>query len=660
MNDSQLSATGFNLLDAKNNPPGGAAGEPANPVLDEPAAQGRSLLDQSLGVYAADFPDPGAHRHDPALSAMAELAAHKDAETPMSMGLFGGHGAGKSSALARLVSGAVALSGAAEETGEASSFRPSLVAVRIEAGDGAAEPSAYIASQIYDALAKSAGEGAPFASLAREAMASLQDVHAVAREAADQLALSRQRLEAERRGLEETAGRRARLAETVLFQTPGARVDNYARAHRGKIESQLRAFGFDGDLIAIWKEFVRETAERNVAEKFGFCAQSLWSYRGQTRLLVLTLLFALVAWGLNQAEATRATWVGWMKVHGGSQIASLGLWIDAHAGLLSTLRGAAIFVAALCLVLDAWRATRFFNPIFRGASLLKIDLEARRRDLDALLAHQTRRVDLLAKEVEAHARRADEAERRADGPVAIASPAEEVMTFYGADEGEPEARARFARDFLDSLERLMTRAGQSAPRIVVAIDGFEHLSPQVAAAFAQTAGRMLARRGFVSVYAMDEKRLAAALGANARVVLSRLVQIPLQIGEDATDRAGDSVAGFLDKGRSATDSQWPTARTSAFDRPLADNEIALVRALAPLAGDGRRGAKRFVNLYRLVRASGPLEVEDAGALAVALFSNERGEAPDEATLARASQIMGQSVTQGSVEKAQAMVARFRV
>ena len=637
--------------------PGGVAPETAAALGEAHSAPAPHFADKDRPfVYSADVPTASAGHEDAALSALAQLVAHKHAETPISIGLFGGPGAGKSSALERLVSSVVEIAAAADQAGEAAPFCPHVIAVRIDAADGAGEPAAYLASRLYDAMTKPAGEGAPFASLAREAVASLQDVHAVAREAADQVARSRQRLETERRGLEDVAGRRARLAEAVLFETPGTRVDSYARAHRGKIEGRLRAFGFEGDLIAIWKEFVREMAERNAVERAAVCAQSLWSYRGQTRLLVLTVVFSLAAWGLGAAQATRAAWSGWMKTNGGSQIASLGGWLNAHAGLLSTFKEAATVAAVLCLVLDAWRAARFLNPIFRGASLLKIDLEARRRDLDALLAHQTRRVDLLVKEVDAQARRADAAERRAEGPAALVSSSEEGAVFYGANDGGPEARARFAREFLSALERVFARAGASAPRILVALDGFEHLSPERASAFAQTAGRLLARPGLVTLFALDENRFAAGFGAEAHVGLSRLVQIPVQIG--GGEDAGHWVAGFLKKERS--EGAGPRdARTSFYDRATPQNEAELLQALAPFAGPGPREAKRFVNLYRLAQACNPQDVH-SGALAIALLSNEGGEAREANMVETASRVLGAPIEEDAIQKARAIVSRFRM
>ena len=566
-------------------------------------------------IYLADAPDSQAPAQDMLLAAAAALLANGQAQTPITLGLFGGPGSGKTSALGFLIETASAQA-------EAAGSR--LIAVSIDAADAADEPDTHIAARIYDALTAQSDTGrAP--SLAREAVASIRDVHAVARAAADRLAEMREHLETERRSLESVAGRRARLAETVLFETPGSRVDSYARAHRAKIEARLRAFGFDGDLVAVWKELVREMAERNPLEKVGACAQALWAYRGQGRFLVFAILFAVIAWGLGAAQASRAGWIGWMKGNGGGQIGALAAWIDAHASLIGTLEGLAVLIAVLCLVADVVRAARFLNPIFRGATFLKSDLDARRRDLDALLAHQTRRVDLVTREVEAQARRAEDAERRAEGPRAATSRSEELRAFYGDDDKTAQARSRFACEFLDSFERILVRDGATAPRILVALDGFEALPPERAVAVLQTAGRLVTRRGFAAVFALDEARSERAFGADASARLARLVQIPLQLEADSELTAEPGVESV------ATANGTPSSR---FDAALSAKEIALLRALAPYAGRRPRDAKRFLNAYRLARvALGDADDRDAGAIAIAVLSAMRAFGADAAASA---------------------------
>jgi KAP family P-loop domain len=589
-------------------------------------------------VYLADVPDPRACVQDSALLAAAELLAHPQAQTPISIGLLGAPGSGKTSSLTFLVEAA---SQRAQAAGAA------LAPVWIDAGEAGDEPETLVAAHIYDALTASPQANGRLGSLAREAVASLRDVHAVAREAADRLAEMRQSLETERSSLESVAGRRARLAETVLFETPGSRVDSYARAHRAKIEARLRSFGFEGDLLAVWKELVREMAERNPFEKIGACAQTLWGYRGQGKLLAFAVLLAVLAWGFGEAGATSASWIGWMKGNGGGPIGGLANWLDAHSALFGSLQAAAVVIAILCLAIDFVRAGRFLNPIFRGAFFLKNDLDARRRDLDALLAHQTRRVDLVTREVEAQARRAEEAERLAQGPRAAISRSEELQAFYGGDQNSPHARDRFAREFVKSLERVFAREGAGAPRVLVAIDGFEALSVERAAAFMQATARLLSRPGFVAIYAVDDDRFAQAFGAEAQGRWGRIFQIPLRVAPTP-----DSADGRVDA----------NAVQRNFGAPLSAAEIALLRALAPFAGSGPRDVKRFANIYRLARAAAAADASEAGALAVSILGAsgalDSGSEVSQ-SIAEAAARAGFPLTQPALARFEPLAARFR-
>ena len=60
------------------------------------------------------------------------------------------------------------------------------------------------------------------------------------------MTISCRKLEAERSQRDEVEAKRARLADTLAFETPGSRIDVFARARRGTIEAQLRRFGLAG------------------------------------------------------------------------------------------------------------------------------------------------------------------------------------------------------------------------------------------------------------------------------------------------------------------------------------------------------------------------------------------------------------------------------
>ena len=72
--------------------------------------------------------------------------------------------------------------------------------------------------------------------------------------------------------------------------------------------------------------------------------------------------------------------------------------VASHIGLLANASRLAELAGLACFVLLAWRAWRFSQPLWRGAKLLDLDIEARKTDLDHQIAHHAQRVDALAAE----------------------------------------------------------------------------------------------------------------------------------------------------------------------------------------------------------------------------------------------------------------------
>jgi KAP family P-loop domain len=259
----------------------------------------------------------------------------------------------------------------------------------------------------------------------------------------------------------------------------------------------------------------------------------------------------------------------------------------------------------LALLWNIVRAVRFLQPIFKGVSLLRYDVDARRRDINSQLAHQTRRVDGLAAEAEAAASHADAAERRAS--VHKAAGLQDRPLPNGIDRRSDSVPA-----FFNTLDTAMRSATSEAPRrIVVAIDGFDHLPGDTAAAFLKTAQRLLGA-GFVMVIAADRSQLAAGFTetdpARASADLGRCVQLSYNLGwSGAGDDARSLFANRLLEGGAAPiersgDRAGFDPRHSALDTPWHAQEAETVAALAPFAGESPRAVKQFVNVYRVARA----------------------------------------------------------
>ena len=559
-----------------------------------------------------------------ALDLLADLAIHRHAETPLTIGLFGVPGAGKSHALRRLTSRIAALAASA---GSTSPFLSRIVTVPLDAAALETESAAGIARAIHSALV-SAPDGAHTA-LAREAVHAASDPHTAAREANERLDQARHRLDDERRALDELGSRRARLPETVLFDSAGTRIDAYARRNRARLETSLRGFGFSGEPIGTYKDLVRDLADHpGLTARISAFLRSLWAFDGQTQLIVWAIVFFLLAWGLGIADQTRDVWLGSLRSTGESA-AGPANWIEAHASWFGSLRQTAVAVALLCLAGNVWRAVRFTLPLMRGAKLLESDVEKRRLDLDGLIAHQTRRADMLASEVDAHARQVQDAENRARTSETSGATLEAELPF----DAETQPHARLASAYLDSLQMGMRRGGGAPQRIILCIDGLDALSARAAATLLEVLHRVANRTGFVTIFTANAEQLSSGWGSPSETAtrLERYVQAPLTIrGLDASQAASDYARMLL----GTVDAPAPgpvDATRSALDAPMEPAEQDLLATLAPLAGETPRAVKRFLNIYRIARP----RTADRSALALMLALDSGATSDELAALATA-------------------------
>ncbi|MBV9064309.1 MAG: hypothetical protein JO004_00905 [Methylobacteriaceae bacterium] len=560
----------------------------ASPPVERAPQAGAPVSTPHQSVFAADTvgaPDT----LSPALARLAELALHRGAETPVSIGLLGGPGSGKSSALAALVRRIEALIKAAAAGGP---YLSHTLVLQVSGHELADEPEAVLATRLHQALERQ--EPAFARESAADAVHSTSDPRALAHAANERLDEARRRLDTERQALEDVSSRRARLIDTVLYESAGSQVDAYARARRSGIESALRSFGIAGpDPIRAYKDEVNGLAQRRGgSSRAGLALRSLYAYRGQTRWLVLAVIFLACAWGFAYLERDH-TWLD--SIRGSGETARpVADWLQAHLTWLATLRTAAIGIAILCVLVNLWRAFRFVQPVSRGATLLDRDVAQRGQDLDSRLSHQTRRVDNLARDVDALAARAAEMEKRA-GSDAGGAAAVDLLPFHAS--ASDRIGIESARAFFASVSNRLAQDGASSGlrRIVIAIDGVE----AAASTAIESIAALLARPGFAAIITADPARIGADR-------LARIVQVPFTV-------APADHAALVDRllGRAAVPAAGAEpmdARHSALDTPVSEGEAELLAALAPLAGPSPRGVKRFVNLYRLARLDAPDEL----------------------------------------------------
>ncbi len=524
---------------------------------------------------------------EPTFARLAELALHRRTGTPLILGVLGAPGSGKSFALERTLAQARAL---ARDAGTASGS-PFVSRVHVAALDAASlsgDPAAALAAAVHASLR------GPYPDLAREIGHLARDPHVALREANDKLDESRRRLDGERRALDDAGSRRARLIETVLYETSGSAVDAYARSNRAGLERRFAGFGIGGDAVRSFKDFVLATA--GSGGKLSLALRSLHAFKGQTKLIVFAILLVATGIGLGIAIEAREAWLA--SLRGGPQAgAGVATWMEAHIGLLATARTAAFVLAALCVAANLWRATAFLKPIFRGTTLLEGDLDGRRRDLDGLYAHQTKRVDALDGDVERQTREVSEAERRAGGR---ADPSPFEPSAGGT------AQAVFA-----ALAAAVAREpgkGPAAPqRILLSLDHLDAVASERARDILEALRRSVGS-GTVAMVAVDPSRYEAAPG-----LLERCIDLPVRI--PAPEEPGVLVARLLGRAEGAAPATKLDAKASALDAPFGEAEAEMLAGVAPLAGQTPRALRRFVGLYRLARLDG-----DAphGALAFAL------------------------------------------
>ena len=192
-----------------------ASPAPPAPVQTEPiflgdSADGADLLD------AGEIVQP-----------LARLCLSPQVQTPFLAAIFGPSGAGKTFALRRLLQRIERLNASPAPAGGALA-RPVLA--RVDASSGVEAPVA-IASAVYVALDREPG-GVDYSGLLDEIGHAGGDPHRAARAASDRHDEAVRKLEAERAQRDELEAKRARLADTLAFDTPGSRLDVFARARR--------------------------------------------------------------------------------------------------------------------------------------------------------------------------------------------------------------------------------------------------------------------------------------------------------------------------------------------------------------------------------------------------------------------------------------------
>ena len=514
--------------------------------------------------------------HDAILAPVAESALLIAGTTPLAIGVFGGPGSGKTLAMRRLQFRIEALAAAAARL-RISPFLTRPVIVNLTAAEFACDPAPLAAGALRMALTKSGGD---FAAIAAETAEAIADPHTFARDIAGRLDAARDRLDLERKALDDLEGRKNRLLDTILYEASGSRIDAFARARRSVIDSRLRGFGFDGDSLKAFKELAREASERPGRwGKLAAFTNALWAYKGQLSLLVRALLLYLFAWGCSIANDNANVWLSALRSLGDS-VAPVANFAEGRLDWLERARQGALLLALAFLALNVWRALRFLLPIWRGAQILSGDAVQRRGQIEIALAHQTRRVDTLVQDIEHLSDVSAQASARAEGRPALGA----ASTVPGIGTEAPEV---MARAFIAGIAACVARGEAGKPqRIVFCLDGFEALSPERAAEALNACHQFFAQPGFVLVASVDPHLLLAAgtSAVESTARFERWFDIPVNLPDASANPEAVSAYARALMNRSLLPQPAPidASRSSLSSAPT-PVEIALISALAPVA-----------------------------------------------------------------------------
>ena len=350
---------------------------PSAPVQTDPIFLGDSV-DGADVLDATELVQP-----------LAQLCVTPQVQTPFLAAVAGASGAGKTFALRRLAQAIVELSAWSAASGGGALGR--AVVAHVDAGSGLEAPVA-IASAAYAALDREPG-GVDYSALLDETGHAGGDPQRAARAASDRHDDLVRKVEAERSHRDDVEAKRARLADTLLFETPGSRIDVFARARRGMIEARLRRFGLAGsDADASYRHLVRDMSTLGAGARIGVVVRAIWAYGSQARLLMWAIVAFALAFGIGLLHGDRA--VTAIRGSNGS-LEPVADWIAAHGEWFDRASQVLYVLGALAIALNLWRALGFSNLILRGARLLNLESRERRRDLDQRATRLNQRVAAL-------------------------------------------------------------------------------------------------------------------------------------------------------------------------------------------------------------------------------------------------------------------------
>jgi hypothetical protein len=579
---------------------------PSIVTIREPPVSGAPLLGRArsaeIGTAVSGPPAPSAVQVEPAvfsdkvtdrdltdislkLRPLAEILVSAATETPLAIALSGRPGVGKSTALAVLAKIARAASRRGTEGAIPGTVFAQLV---VNYADG---PNETLAAATFDALC-----AADARAIAEEASLSSGDpsrAFDAARIAHDELCT---RLESDRIALDDAEGKRARLEDTLLFQSPASQIDGFINGNRGQIESRLRRFGLptDDDTKA-YRNLLRERSAAGLARRGALATHAIVGYRGQIWLLVLAVLCFVAGFGLNSLHTDAVT--QWLSASG-SMGATIADAIASHGEALGRTIDAVFGLGIVLVAYNLWRAFSFEMLLARGLRFWRRDLLPRQENLDGTVRRLREKVASLRSDVEKSDLRLAAAAKRAT--------ATQEMGRNARLEFLPEAdSAERSRAFLAQVSNRLSEANANGVRrLIFFVDNIDLLEPERALKWLERAASVLGP-AMAIVVGFDSVRLERAAGSDGRARLERAFSIVVDIGTAGRVDLGRLLVRQLaargaDGALAEADDGAATARS--ITQNLASDESSMLAALAAYVRPTPRAIKRFINIYRLLRA----------------------------------------------------------
>lgn len=609
-----------------------------NPETGEHMGAWRRILGSpriAPAAFAADAPAAG----DDALGRradarrLAELACLADNAPPLAIGLFGDWGSGKSTFMA-MMQGEVARIGAAWKEDAGSPFATRVAQIRFNAWSFAdANLWASLAVEIFEGLRDEIAviEGTGDAQ-SRRAATLLAEISARSEQARTARKQADDAVAAARKALDDVEQRLSALdAKLAGPGAAAARVGAIVAARQADITALLRDLGAIGPGEAATVERLGEEVRTLAAAGTGGFAVGRRVVRLATSRIGLTLAAAIT-------------------------LAALAAWL-APRGALETLAATLVFLAPFTARIIA--ALNRLSPLLDA---VEADVKAEadlRRERAALAEAREAAARVLAEREVAAARAltgAEAIEKAAATPQAMLrfflNESDELRGY----QQEVGLIGRLRRSF-QRLDDLM--AAQADParetrddlpvldRIILYIDDLDRLREDQVVKVLEAVALLLQFRLFVVVVAVDARWLESALrqfyhgqlGRDGQAgpgdYLEKIFQVPFWLPRLSEFGEFDGLARTLmpeslveepkaapaspvaalpegtedvfaldpDEALQPGDDVPVESRAAAVERvTLTPAEVEVLRALMPLAATGPRGAKRFVNLYRLARA----------------------------------------------------------